>query len=93
MERPKPGKKGRKIGRNKDACARYRAQGRREKGKAKRLVKFEVWLESRQANETEAVRDHRRVMRLRRANRRLRKAAAKTARDSGGSVVRGDENA
>ena len=32
----KGGKKGRKIGRNKVKCDRYRAEGRREKNKARR---------------------------------------------------------
>ncbi len=35
-EQRKGGKKGAKIGRNKVSCAKYRAEGRREKNKAKR---------------------------------------------------------
>lgn len=33
------GKKGRKIGRNKEKCQRYRALGIREKNKLKRILK------------------------------------------------------
>lgn len=36
----KPSKKGRKIGRNKTRCAKYRAEGRREKNKKRRLEKL-----------------------------------------------------
>ncbi len=32
-------RKGRKIGRNKVKCARYRAEGRREKNKARKAAK------------------------------------------------------
>ncbi len=32
-------KKGRKIGRNKAKCERYRAEGRREKNKARKIEK------------------------------------------------------
>lgn len=35
----KPTHKGRKIGRNKVKCARYRAEGRRERNQARRLAK------------------------------------------------------
>jgi len=39
MSQAKGGKKGRKIGRDKVKCARYRLEGRREKNKARRAAK------------------------------------------------------
>lgn len=46
---PKGGKKGRKVGRNRDKCATYRLRGTREKNKARRAAQRERWLEKRQA--------------------------------------------
>lgn len=40
MVRQNHKKKGRKIGRDKDKCARYRARGTREKNKARRAAKI-----------------------------------------------------
>lgn len=42
------GKKGRKVGRNRDKCQRYLARGTREKNKARRAAKRERWLKKRQ---------------------------------------------
>jgi hypothetical protein len=38
--KPKGGKKNRKFGRNKKWCERYRAEGRREKNKAKKAARI-----------------------------------------------------
>lgn len=47
------GKGTRKYGRNADKCKRYKAQGRREKNKARRQVQRDRWLEKRQARRQE----------------------------------------
>lgn len=39
MSQQKKGRKGRKIGRNKVKCERYRAEGRREKNKQRKILK------------------------------------------------------
>jgi hypothetical protein len=36
-------------GRNKKKCERYRAEGRREKNKARRVARRAAWLEKREA--------------------------------------------
>lgn len=43
----KKGKKNRKYGRNLIKCARYRAEGRREKNKARKAVKRQRKIEKR----------------------------------------------
>jgi len=50
-QKHRSGKKGsRAYGRNKVKCARYRAQGRREKNKARRMAKRARWIEKRRAS-------------------------------------------
>jgi hypothetical protein len=43
------GKKGRKLGRNKTKCERYRARGTREAAKRRRAEQRERWLKKRRA--------------------------------------------